>query len=46
MYRLVIQSPAHVDNEAACPLLSVHNVHHTAPPFDSEKQQAKTYDDT
>lgn len=37
-YLQVTQSPVHADSAAACPLLSGHNVHHTAPPFDSEKQ--------
>lgn len=38
-YLLVTQSPAHVDSAAACPLLSGHNVHHTASPSVSERQK-------
>lgn len=36
-YLLVTQSPVCVDSAAVCPLLSVHNVHHTAPPRVSDR---------
>ena len=39
-YLLVASSPICVHSAEVCPLLSGYNVHHTAPPDDSERQPA------
>lgn len=39
MHLLATQFPAFADTAAACPLLSVHNVPHTAAAFDSENSK-------